>query len=125
MGKGESVNKGKKRGSRSSKLQMLIPYAAIKKRVLKFKPRDKRLGDATVASIAAIIEALCRPLFEDACKRVGEGHMLNVKHLAQSLNDRSSPVYGLFTNRVACVYTTPDVDANATDAALEAAEENE
>lgn len=122
MGKGGVISK-EKRGSRSKKLQMLIPLPAIVRRINEKKPRDKRMGSRAMVHVAAQVEYLCRLLMEDTCLRVKDGSSktVNVKHLAQSLNDHTTPFYGVFNNRVACVYTTKDTDANEDENAQESA----
>jgi hypothetical protein len=121
MGKGPVIPK-EKRGGRSRKLRLAIPLPALTKRINERKPRDKRMGTRAIVTTAALIEYLCRLLMEDACARVRDGasKTLNVKHIAQSLSDPNTDFYGIFSTRVACVYTTLETDVNEEEDAADA-----
>lgn len=120
MGRGGSGDdtKQKKRGSRSRKLQLLLPTSAISRMIKERKPRSKRVGDRAIAYTAALVEHFCRMLMEDACGRVknSTAKTINVQHLAQSLNDPNTPFHGIFNARVACVFTSKDTDADNAEA---------
>ena len=115
QGGGAEETQKKNRKSRSKKLDLDISLPAIQKIVIRYKPYGKRVGARTICHIAAQIKAILEPFMELACSHVKEGHMLNVKHMAQALNDPTSPIYGMLTHRVACVNPIKDTEPEQPD----------
>lgn len=113
MGRGSKTGERK---SRSKRLGLGISVSAVQRIVNRLKPFEKRVGSRSVAHLAAQIDAAIQLLARDVHARAKEKQMINVQHLAQSLNDPTTDFHGLFANRVAGVFTVPDESVDDQDA---------